>query len=80
MITMSRPVWGAWIEMDPALTVEGNPNCRVPCGARGLKSPVRRRLGQHIKSRPVRGAWIEIRFWTATGPSECVASRAGRVD
>ena len=36
---MSRPVWGAWIEIPPAyLVIDGLPGGRAPYGARGLKS------------------------------------------
>ena len=34
--------------------------CRAPCGARGLKSGGLRQMPNSEKSRPMRGAWIEM--------------------
>ena len=57
---MSRPVWGAWIEIGKSTLLTKLAYSRAPYGARGLKytdNPNRRTTD---KSRPVWGAWIEI--------------------
>ena len=35
--SLSRPVWGAWIEMDDMFRNDKYPQSRAPYGARGLK-------------------------------------------
>ena len=79
-VLWSRPVWGAWIEIDrlPALVKEVFR--RAPYGARGLKSRGVRRCKPSGKSRPVWGAWIEIIFRVPSSDYFRVAPRMGRVD
>ena len=54
--------------------------CRVPRGARGLKSRDPALFSQGLASRPSRGAWIEIYLAKCFTYSMEVASLAGRVD
>ena len=59
---MSRPVWGAWIEMAILAGDRFAHRGRAPYGARGLKYDTAGTLLAYWnnKSRPVWGAWIEI--------------------
>ena len=57
----SLPVRGAWIEISCPAAYAVRWWGRSPCGERGLKSAVRRRVGLLVVSLPVRGAWIEIK-------------------
>ena len=79
---MSRPVWGAWIEMDIKRWAAAADARRAPYGARGLKYRQEvQEKAQRQASRPVWGAWIEIahhKKWEGLSPS--VAPRMGRVD
>ena len=59
---MSRPVWGAWIEISTPVSTMTDIRCRAPYGARGLKLPGWSRRIWRPSSRPVWGAWIEIGF------------------
>ena len=53
---------------------------RAPRGARGLKSQGNRFQPHYTKSRPARGAWIEIpKTWSKIA-KKSVAPREGRVD
>ena len=59
-LSLSRPAWGAWIEIQCfqgwfLLIVS-----RAPHGARGLKCHVVSVRALDVESRPARGAWIEI--------------------
>ena len=53
---------------------------RAPHGARGLKSDGGDIWKQVYRSRPARGAWIEIQITGLTSPISGVAPRTGRVD
>ena len=58
---MSRPVWGAWIEIFDNGLMQALRAGRAPYGARGLKfEQVINTIDILGKSRPVWGAWIEI--------------------
>ena len=57
---VSRPVWGAWIEISCTATPSPNDYSRAPYGARGLKSIGIGFMAFGATSRPVWGAWIEI--------------------
>ena len=57
---LSRPVWGAWIEISQDGGQPPGVCSRAPYGARGLKSGPAQCQGIHGSSRPVWGAWIEI--------------------
>ena len=57
---MSRPVWGAWIEIDKLLTVDDDVQSRPVWGA-WIEIETRRWAAYFRGSRPVWGAWIEIR-------------------
>ena len=58
---LSRPVWGAWIEIVGAmLALLATMVSRAPYGARGLKLLIGGAIGIFGRSRPVWGAWIEI--------------------
>ena len=60
-VMLSRPVWGAWIEID-CITEHriSREKGRAPYGARGLKLLSLFPHRQEWESRPVWGAWIEI--------------------
>ena len=53
---------GAWIEMLVFDVTVNSMTGRAPCGARGLKSPWTAAGEAASTSRPMRGAWIEIRW------------------
>ena len=53
---------------------------RAPYGARGLKSGHVRQRRTEEQSRPIRGAWIEIRFRCQMYRFSYVAPHTGRVD
>jgi len=57
---MSRPVWGAWIEIMIILLLLCFGVSRAPYGARGLKYDWDVWQEFWYKSRPVWGAWIEM--------------------
>ena len=57
---LSRPVWGAWIEILMKLVLYGIIVSRAPYGARGLKLSLVKVVLMMVESRPVWGAWIEI--------------------
>ena len=57
---MSRPVWGAWIEILSVTTAVMALAGRAPYGARGLKFITPQQKTIVDRSRPVWGAWIEI--------------------
>ena len=77
---MSRPVWGAWIEIVPQNLQIRLMLCRAPYGARGLKSDGQQRLHRYYGSRPVWGAWIEMFTMELSNRFFPVAPRMGRVD
>ena len=79
---MSRPVWGAWIEILSELSHIDPANSRAPYGARGLKFLLSLNFGvTRHGSRPVWGAWIEIPFVIEILVlPDTVAPRMGRVD
>ena len=52
---------------------------RAPQGARGLKLTDWGSRGREFKSRPARGAWIEIASMSQVGTITIVAPRMGRV-
>ena len=52
---------------------------RAPQGARGLKSLVRHKAIRGRRSRPARGAWVEIHDLTSHSSISDVAPRKGRV-
>ena len=54
--------------------------CRAPRGARGLKSDIIEVGRDIVRSRPARGAWIEIAVYPAHDAWRVVAPREGRVD
>ena len=53
---------------------------RAPRGARGLKWVQEGDSSQFAKSRPSRGAWIEMLWISAIAVPKGVAPLAGRVD
>ena len=53
---------------------------RAPHGARGLKYTGHGTVIRGHKSRPARGAWIEIYWPVFANIGEQVAPRTGRVD
>ena len=57
---LSRPVWGAWIEIRLPLVLPWLLLGRAPYGARGLKWLLPFDPNIYDGSRPVWGAWIEI--------------------
>ena len=59
-LTSSRPVWGAWIEINGIGFAFAYTLSRAPYGARGLKFGVVLSAILSILSRPVWGAWIEM--------------------
>ena len=71
---MSRPVWGAWIEInfavDKLLTVSG----RAPYGARGLKSQVPVGLRVELSRAPYGARGLKYRI--RKGPRRKVWRRA----
>ena len=77
---VSRPVWGAWIEI--AVMPSGNFSrlSRAPYGARGLKLLLQPGRPCCLWSRPVWGAWIEMLWWMLIPSEIWVAPRMGRVD
>ena len=55
--------------------------CRAPRGARGLKYyGTEKKSSKKCRSRPARGAWIEIAGAHAVPAFGVVAPREGRVD
>ena len=74
MQTPSRPVWGAWIEIENNEDEPPQGVSRAPYGARGLKFSLRPLQPLDPRSRPVWGAWIEM-LLTCPG-SLCESSRA----
>ena len=77
---LSRPVWGAWIEIVNKYFRVLVIASRAPYGARGLKFAIIV-MGVVIRaSRPVWGAWIEIVYVPITSSDSWVAPRMGRVD
>ena len=54
--------------------------CRAPRGARGLKFDVMGTSDTKTRSRPSRGAWIEIQNDLPVVTKAAVAPLAGRVD
>ena len=70
---MSRPVWGAWIEMAILAGDRFAHRGRAPYGARGLKSSRCISSDNGRMSRPVWGAWIEI--LVVQNPAPVVRSR-----
>ena len=52
---------------------------RAPQGARGLKYNMPSQMEHGSKSRPARGAWVEIFELKSDGTSVFVAPRKGRV-
>ena len=59
---LSRPVWGAWIEIPSGRRWRPSTPGRAPYGARGLKFLRECLVAGAAKSRPVWGAWIEIAY------------------
>ena len=58
---LSRPVWGAWVEILIESVNTETAKGRAPYGARGLKlEKYRETFGAYASSRPVWGAWVEI--------------------
>ena len=57
---LSRPVWGAWIEMLMWSILIILKFCRAPYGARGLKCQHKDPAGDTPESRPVRGAGVDM--------------------
>ena len=55
-------------------------NSRAPRGARGLKWPYKSGVAGAKRSRPARGAWIEIPVTVKKELFQKVAPREGRVD
>ena len=55
-------------------------NRRAPQGARGLKFLLAQLGCLNLRSRPARGAWIEMYLQIAVGDNLFVAPRKGRVD
>ena len=53
---------------------------RAPQGARGLKCKALPPITVLVKSRPARGAWIEMRSKLMRKQAKSVAPRKGRVD
>ena len=53
---------------------------RAPQGARGLKCYAVEGYTNMLRSRPARGAWIEISTHLALRLTKLVAPRKGRVD
>ena len=76
----SRPVWGAWIEIQVVLLLSIILMRRAPYGARGLKWCPNRARVTRCESRPVWGAWIEIFNAYFSRLFRMVAPRMGRVD
>ena len=76
----SRPVWGAWIEMETVVQREEEIKGRAPYGARGLKLTLLLISICLSPSRPVWGAWIEICHISIGHHLQGVAPRMGRVD
>ena len=60
LLLLSRPVWGAWIEILGTITQTLVAQSRAPYGARGLKFAHSVTVELYEPSRPVWGAWIEI--------------------
>ena len=72
---------GAWIEIEFDSKSNLILESRAPCGARGLKYDGVGNEIETIKSRPLRGAWIEIvADALALQDRGNVAPLAGRVD
>ena len=80
IFVMSRPVWGAWIEIQFKALTSSGPQRRAPYGARGLKSYWSKVFDSFKWSRPVWGAWIEIYMGKNYYECDIVAPRMGRVD
>ncbi len=53
---------------------------RAPHGARGLKSLLHKLKDCMVRSRPTRGAWIEMLLATLNNGGDIVAPHTGRVD
>jgi len=78
-VGMSRPAWGAWIEIQQRMHDEGGTKSRPAWGA-WIEMLWAESTYAGAASRPAWGAWIEIPCRHLQPPLVCVAPRMGRVD
>ena len=78
---MSRPVWGAWIEMELVSISTISAPRRAPYGARGLKYRLISSQEWPLSRRAPYGArGLKFQLHSAAVPIRHVAPRMGRVD
>ena len=78
---MSRPVWGAWIEMRGICTSSTMRKRRAPYGARGLKcSQVPDGTPPAKRRAPYGARGLKYVASSLSARSQAVAPRMGRVD
>ena len=77
---VSRPVWGAWIEIYLDQIVEHLANSRAPYGARGLKLLIGGAIGIFGRRAPYGARGLKLKLTRAVVLMVDVAPRMGRVD
>ena len=80
MAPVSRPVRGAWIEINHTPEKSNATDKSRPVRGAWIEIGMQRKSTAVLVSRPVRGAWIEIKMSVDNDFDEVVAPRKGRVD
>ena len=80
VLVLSRPAWGAWIEITQNAIQRYDSITSRPAWGAWIEMPSDKLIAAISMSRPAWGAWIEIHHGRLADLGDAVAPLAGRVD